>query len=177
MSELSDDGLDTSALTTTALLRLYSRILSELLRRNVIRSRNAPVGDLAELLVALAYGGTLAPASEKSWDVRTADRTLQVKSRVIDTARGGSATYSPFRSWHFDSCVFVVLDAHTYQVVDARELSQGGVEGLSRRSEWVRGSRVTVAQIRAASDAVDVTDRLRAALETVDAHGSAALNL
>lgn len=33
----------------------------------------------AEYLVANAFGGELAPPSEKSWDVRVGDRRLQVK--------------------------------------------------------------------------------------------------
>ncbi|UFU06597.1 hypothetical protein [Ruania halotolerans] len=47
--------------STLQLLRLYADILTELVRRQVIRSRNAPAGDLAEWIAATLYGGTLAP--------------------------------------------------------------------------------------------------------------------
>ena len=58
-------------------------MLSELRARGVIRTLNAPSGDLAETLTERAYQSELAPNSEKSWDVRAADgRFLQVKSRV-----------------------------------------------------------------------------------------------
>lgn len=76
---------------TQELLRLYAQILTELLRRGVVRSRNAPAGDLAELLVARAYSGDLAPLSEKSWDVDAGGRKLQVKSRVIDPGQQAHA--------------------------------------------------------------------------------------
>lgn len=99
------------------LLRTYAAILDELNRREVVRSRNAPAGDLAELVVAEAYSGVLARPSEKSYDVVLSDgRTLQVKTRLVNgTARRGN--YSPFRSWTFDSCVFVLLDSASYEVV------------------------------------------------------------
>jgi hypothetical protein len=71
-------------LSTGQLLALSRLILAELRHREVIRSGNAPTGDYAELLVRVATGGELAPASQKSWDVQTpAGETLQVKARVV----------------------------------------------------------------------------------------------
>ena len=73
------------ALDSRTLLRQYAETLTILMERGVVRSRNAPAGDLAETLVAQAYGGHLAPPSQKSWDVELPDgTTLQVKCRVID---------------------------------------------------------------------------------------------
>ena len=94
------------------LLGLYAEILNVLLERAVIRTRNAPAGDLAERLVSLAYGGTLAPNSAKSWDVQLPDGIrLQVKSRVVGPGTSNSQVFSPFRSWDFDRCVFIVFDS------------------------------------------------------------------
>lgn len=56
-----------AALATGELLSLSRAILAELRHRDVIRSGNAPAGDYAELLVRVATGGELAPASQKSW--------------------------------------------------------------------------------------------------------------
>lgn len=147
------------------LLTLYSRILTELIRRGVIRSRNAPAGDLAESVVAKAYQGHLAPQSEKSWDVRAADGTLlQVKCRVIEPGSRRTAVYSPFRSWSFDACVFVILDSVTYEVEQAVEVPVEQVKAAARESSWVAGHRVTLSQVRAGfHGAVDVTDRVREA--------------
>jgi len=67
--------------STRDLLAGYVEILDELLRRKVIRTRNAPAGDLAERVVAAAYGGELAPNLAKSWDVQASDgRLLQVSA-------------------------------------------------------------------------------------------------
>jgi hypothetical protein len=62
--------IDVGSLTVRELLRLSARIVTELISRHVLRSRNAPAGDLAEYLVAKTYQGELAKASAKSWDVQ-----------------------------------------------------------------------------------------------------------
>ncbi len=60
-----------------------------------IRTLNAPTGDWAELLVATAYGGELAPNSKKSFDVVSPDgRRLQVKGRILDPDHVGSQVLS-----------------------------------------------------------------------------------
>lgn len=56
-------------LTNAELLEHSGRALGELRRRGVVRTANAPAGDLAERLVADAMRGELAPNSQKSWDV------------------------------------------------------------------------------------------------------------
>lgn len=90
--------LDPTALVRTSssrdLLRLYGALLSELTDRGVLRSRNAPAGDLAEHLAAVVYDGVLAPASEKSWDVRdSTGRTVQVKCRVQGDRKAGNFSF------------------------------------------------------------------------------------
>lgn len=160
--------MDLQSVRTQELLRLYADILTELLRRGVIRSRNAPVGDLAEHLVAVALGGELAPPSEKSWDVKVGERRLQVKARLIVEGNRRSHSYSVFRSWDFDACVFLLLDAGTYDIVRAVEVPVDGVQLLARETEWVRGFRIgTRVDLLAVPGAVDETDRLRAALEAL----------
>jgi hypothetical protein len=156
---------------TRTLLRLYAATLTELLRRGVIRTRNAPAGDLAEALVARAYGGELAGDSEKSWDVRTSDgRLLQVKSRVVsEPPQRGQLGLSPFRSFAFDAVVIVLLGEATYDVVGAVELPVAAAEENSRYVSQVNGSRLhATPEILAHPDAVDVTARLRAAMEALD---------
>lgn len=162
---------DLTAMRSTELLGLYSQILTELNQRTVVWSRNAPAGDYAELLVAEAFGGSIAKSSKKSWDVRVDDRLLQVKCRVTDAASTKSQSYSPFRSFDFHACVFVVLDSVTYEVVRAVEVPRETVESSASLSEWVAGSRVTVKAVMNLVDAREVTDELRAAQRDVDARG------
>ena len=162
---------DLSVAKPTELLGLYSRILDELMDRRLIWSRNAPAGDYAELLVAEAVGGRIARSSKKSWDVRDGHRRLQVKCRVVDAASKKSESFSPFRSFDFDACVFVVLDSKNYHVAHAAEVSRASVEASSTLYKWVAGSRVTVSHVKALTDARDVTEVLREAQVEVDKRG------
>lgn len=165
------DSADVAGTPTRTLLRLYASTLTELLRRKVIRTRNAPAGDLAELLVARAYGGDLAQNSEKSWDVRSGDdRLLQVKCRVVsERPQHGQLGLSPFRSFDFDAVVIVLLGEQTYDVVQATELPVAAVKENSRHVRHVNGFRLhATPAILAHPSAVDVTDRLRAALDSLD---------
>ena len=169
--------IDVHRLDTGALLRTYSQILTELIARGVIRTRNAPAGDLAEYLVAQAYGGQLAPNSEKSWDVRLpAGTRLQVKCRVVADSLVGSQIYSVFRSWDFDSCVFVRLDSATYVVVAAVDVPAESVRLIARRSTHVSGYRVPVrTDFLALPGAVDVTARLQAVFDQLGGSGGIGL--
>jgi hypothetical protein len=98
-------------LSVGELLALSCGILAELRRRGVIRSGNAPAGDYAELLVQRATEGTLAPSSQKSWDLETSTgERLQVKARVVtDPSIRGERQLSFFRSWDFDAAVIVLF--------------------------------------------------------------------
>jgi hypothetical protein len=158
--------IDVRSLTVRQLLRLSAQIVTELNRRDIVRSRNAPAGDLAEYLVTKVYQGELAAPSVKSWDVQAGDRRLQVKCRLVDPGDRRSQSFSPFRSWEFDACVFMALDCYTYDVVRAVEIPMETVKTLAREISWVRGHRVNLNQIAGpAQGARDVTDLMRRALD------------
>ncbi len=154
----------------TALLAQFADILGELYERGVVRTRNTPAGDLAELLVARAYNGRLAAPSGVGWDVWAGDgRRIEVACRVVQPGFRPSESYAPFRSWEFDACVFVQLDPASYAVRSAVELPVATVQAISAHSEWAAGHRVRVAQdLSVAEGARDVTARLRAALVELD---------
>lgn len=168
---MTDAVVDLSRLSPRALLALYSQILTELIARRIVWSRNAPAGDYAELLVAEAFGGRLAKGSEKSWDVKVDNEYLQVKCRVIDSDSKRTQTFSPFRSFTFDKCVFVLLDSHSYRVTRAIQIDRDLVERRASLSAWVAGSRLTVRNVLAMTEGVDVTDAVQRAQDEVDARG------
>ena len=163
---IASTDIDVGSLTVRDLLRLSARIVTELNTRGVMRSRNAPVGDVAEYLVARAFHGSLAEPSVKSWDVRAGNRNLQVKCRLVDRESRRSESFSPFRSWEFDACVFLVLDCQTYDVFRAVEVPTAAVKAVARETPWVKGHRVSVSQIAVPIEgARDVTDLIRRALD------------
>jgi hypothetical protein len=145
---------------------LSARIVTELKSRGVTRLRNAPAGDVAEYLVARAFGGELAAPSVKTRDVQTGDRKLQVKCRLVDPDSKRYESFSPFRSWAFDACVFIALDCYTYDVVRAVEIPMATVKGIARETAWVKGHRVSVSQLAGQLvGARDVTELIRDALD------------
>lgn len=159
-------------LTVGQLLGLYSDIIAELRRRGLVRTNNPPLGDLAEYAAALAYGGTLAPNSEKSFDLTTEDgRRVQVKARQVGAKASPSQTFSAIRSLDFDICLLILLDIETNTVRAAYEWSPSEVEALSRLHAHTRSRVVRIGRLAAAG--TDVTERMRKAwaqlLDLVDA--------
>ncbi|MFS0730048.1 hypothetical protein ABC270_08220 [Curtobacterium sp. 1P10AnD] len=158
---------DTADLSVRQLLAASVAVIDELLRRGFVRTRNAPVGDLAETIALRAYGGVLAPNSEKSYDLLTEDGSrVQVKARLVDPADRRLQQFSAFRSWDFDLAVFVLLDARTYDIIWARELTRIETQQLGRRVEHINASAVLVRQVAAAGR--DVSQAMVEAFDSLD---------
>lgn len=154
-------------LSVRELLASYVAVLDELRRRNLIRTRNSPLGDLAESLALRAYGGALAPNSEKSYDLLTSDdRRIQVKARTVDATDKRTQNFSALRSWDFDAALFLLFDAATYDLTWARELTCDETQALARANEHTASSRIIVRDVAAAGK--DVTDLVGAAYERID---------
>lgn len=62
---ITGSATDLGSLRVSDVLRLYSDVLQELIRRGVCRSTNNPVADVAELLAIQALGLKRAPKSTK----------------------------------------------------------------------------------------------------------------
>lgn len=158
---------DPAALTVRELLASPVAVVDELLRRELIRTRNAPLGDLAESLAQRAYGGTLAPNSEESYDLLASDGTrIQVKARMVQPSDARSQTFSAVRSWNFDLALFLLFDAGSYDLTWARELTRAEAEPLGRRVEHTNSWAVLVRQVEGAG--TDVTKRLATAYDRLD---------
>ena len=77
-------NLDLSKLHFRDLLITFGKILDELKRRGVVRSRNNPVADYAEWLVSKTFGYGLQPNSNSGFDAMdSAGVKYQIKSRRL----------------------------------------------------------------------------------------------
>ena len=131
-------GVELGELSVQDLLGLNRQILAELRARNVVRTANPPAGDWAELLVKTVTGGSLAPNSEKSFDVLTPDGArLQVKARLLDPDKVGSQTLSAIRSWNFDELVVILFRPDDFRVAAAASIPVASVKTLARHSSHV----------------------------------------
>ncbi|GAA3213075.1 hypothetical protein GCM10017690_25890 [Microbacterium terregens] len=149
--------------STADLLGRYAAILAELRARDVVRTGNAPLGDYAEYVALDVYGGQLAPNSAKSYDLTASDgRRVQVKARTVGPGTSPSAVFSVFRSFDFDVASLLVLDASSYGLLWAREMTPQQVEASSRWSPHVNGHLLRM--LTAERDGIDVTPAYAAVL-------------
>jgi len=158
---------DPRTMTVRELLAAYVSIIDELLSRGLVRTRNPPLGDIAEHIVWKAYGGQLAANSAKSYDIiDAAGRRVQVKARAIGLRDNRTQAFSAIRSWDLDVIVFLNIDSATYDLVWARELTVDEAMAIGRRRELTNSSAVYLSNVHSAG--IDVTERIRAAYVGLD---------
>ncbi|MFC4348869.1 hypothetical protein ACFO5Q_13530 [Kordiimonas lipolytica] len=137
----SDPHIDLSQLPASNLLTLHAQITEELRRREILRSSNNPVGDLAEFLFVNAFGWSQAPNSQKAIDAFDAkDRTFQIKGRR-PTRHNKSRQLSFIRELdkkHFD-CLAGVIFREDYSVFRAALIPYDVVIAHSRYSSHANG--------------------------------------
>ena len=121
------------------LLQLQASITTELMERGVVRTRNNPLGDYAEWIVARALNLTLARNSEIGYDaISKRGIRFQIKSRRI-TAKNKSRQLSAIRKLNekdFDKLAAVIFD-EDFNVIDAVLMPHEVVEEYSVYKEHV----------------------------------------
>jgi hypothetical protein len=153
-------SLDPATATLAELFTTYRAVIRELRARSVVRTDNAPAGDYAEHLVAVALGGTLATSSTRSFDLTTpTGRRIQVKCRVKDDTGNNPRNKIGFRDFAFDDAAIVLL--HSDYTVERAVLVPVGVVQVHSRPDR-KGFRV-VARPEFLDDSAntDITERLR----------------
>lgn len=108
-------------MTETELLQLQASVIDELKARGVVRTKNNPLGDYTEWLVAKALGLELATNSAAGYDATDADGVrYQIKGRRI-TPENQSRQLSAIRNLDkndFDLLAAVVFD-EKYSIINA----------------------------------------------------------
>lgn len=107
------DQTPLEALNSRQLFGLYGRLLDELQRRRLVRTKNNPVADYGEWIAAKALDFELASKSTCGHDgVSECGKRYEVKCRRL-TASNPSRQLSPFRQLegrHFDMFVGILFD-------------------------------------------------------------------
>lgn len=110
----TSSAMDVTPRSTLELLRAYGAILDELRRRDVVRSANSPISDLAEVLFCRAFGWTRAGGSAAGYDATDAAGVrYQIKARRLTRGAGGRQL-SAIRNLDrepFDHLAAVLFDA------------------------------------------------------------------
>lgn len=132
--------------TPEQLLNLYSDVLAELNRREIVRTYNSPVGDYAEWLVAKTFGLELENNSQKGYDAINPKtrRKYQIKSRWEREDKPSIRTrqLSPIRDFDedpFDYLIVVIFDKQ-FGVKEAYKIPYSEVKG--KKNSHVNGLQV-----------------------------------
>ena len=143
--------------TLRVLLDEYAEVRRRLSQHPWIRNNNAPLGDVAENLVAEALGGTVADNNAKGYDVElSGGQLIQVKGI---TYRGkDNLVTSAIRSLDFDSVAIVICEPD-FSVVEGLLVPKDKVVEVSRFHKTLNGYQIKVRQARPV--ALDITDELR----------------
>lgn len=142
---------------TRELLRDWAGIMRTLRARDVIRTNNNPIGDIAEAIVHQHYGGQRGSFSQAGWDVLTDDgERLQVKAirRLPDTRR---RNLSPIRDRDYDYVIVVLFDEN-FAIERGLRLSRDLVERLFPHKPYVNGRIITVTNRLLANPEVEQVD-------------------
>jgi hypothetical protein len=153
---------DPATRTTPELLGDWAAIMRALRDRDVVRTNNNPVGDIAEAIVAEHFGGERGSFSQAGWDVRTpAGERIQVKAmRMTDTTK--RRNLSPIRDRDYDSVVVVILD-EDFRVTEGLKFDRAVVEELFDHRTHVNGRVITVTKNLRAHPQVTAIDLAPAA--------------
>lgn len=150
--------------TVAGLLTSYRNILLSLRDRGLVRTSNAPIGDLAEYCAAIVYDGLLAPNSEKSYDLIAEDgRRIQVKVRLLRPDTSRAAVFSPIRSFDFDGGLFLIVDDQAGDVKTARELTVKEIRDHGKHRDHTNGLVIRMSQISTNGLGIDLTAQFSAA--------------
>jgi hypothetical protein len=135
--------LKLSEMPTRDLLALWGQTLRELRDREVVRTFNNPIGDIAEALVALHYEGERGSFSQASWDVKTrAGELLEVKA-LRRTGAKTRRNLSPVRSDGYNA-VIIVIFTEDLRVDEAIRVPREVVNELFAWNEHVAGRIIRV---------------------------------
>ncbi|MFC2079525.1 hypothetical protein ACFLSZ_06065 [Candidatus Bipolaricaulota bacterium] len=151
-------------LSVLDLLRLHAAILSELISRGIVRSKNNPIADYAEYLVCKALALTLMGKSNKGFDaVDKSSKRYEIKARRESKDRKTTLT-SPIRDLegeHFDELI-IVLFGEDYTVKKAVQLPRRLVKQVGRFVNHVNGWVIPLRDsLWTTPGCTDITQQLR----------------
>jgi hypothetical protein len=156
------------------LLDMHERVLDELRSRGVLRTSNGPWADYAEFLVAhLFVGSILAPPSQKSADVVTADgRRIQVKARMVRPDAQGSRELSAIRSFDFDELAVVLFQRGAQPVLRASLIPVEVVRSRCTPRRHTNSHRLIATEaLLSLPEVRDITNELRRVRDAAEVQG------
>ena len=139
--------MEPSVANVRYLLSEYSRVLDELRKTDVIRSKNNPLADYAEWLVSKSMGLELCPKSTKGHDATLGKKRYEIKARRI-TVDNGSRQLSAIRDLegrHFDYLIGVLF-TKDFQLLRAAEVPWKVVQKYSKHNVHTNSAKFILSE-------------------------------
>lgn len=171
-SPLSAEWPFLRAASATTLLRLQAAAVEELRRREVVRTRNAPLGDYAEHLFAKAFGWELTVNSATGYDAQDNQGTrYQIKARRLRNNRAGERQLGVLRGLPDKAFDYLatVLFSSDFAVRRAAIIPHAAVVSRAMHIKHVNGWRFLLEDAVWLIEGVqDVTDAIQSAAANLD---------
>lgn len=135
--------LELAKLTNRELLQAWAGSLEELRRRNVVRTYNNPIGDIAEAIVARYYQGVRGSFAQAAWDVKVGDELLQVRACRRSTPTT-SLGFSPVRHTEGYTALILVVFRADLRIEQAWRIPCDVVNEFARFNSHVNGHKITL---------------------------------
>lgn len=132
---------DLKKFTTSDLFKYFADILGELKQRKVVRTRNNPVADYAEWLVARSLGLTLERNSRAGYDaINNRGERFQIKSRRLDPTNQSRqlSVIRNLKEKEFDYLIGVLFEKD-FTVKEAYKIPHKIIENYARFSKHQNG--------------------------------------
>jgi len=132
---------DLNEFTISNLFKYFAYILDELKERNVIRTRNNPVADYAEWLVAKSFDLSLERNSRAGYDaINNRGERFQIKSRRLDPTNKSRqlSVIRNLKEKEFDYLIGVLFEKE-FTVKEAYKIPHKIIENYARFSKHQNG--------------------------------------
>lgn len=132
---------DLKEFTTSDLFKYFADILDELKQRNVVRTRNNPVADYAEWLVAQSFYLSLERNSRAGYDaINNRGERFQIKSRRLDPTNKSRqlSVIRNLRNNEFDYLIGVLFEKN-FTIKEAYKIPHEIIEEHTRFSKHQNG--------------------------------------
>ena len=104
-----DRSINLGNLSDREVISRYAEVMAELERRDIVRSGNNPIADIAERLIADYFHVELAAPNEKGFDLKACSGT-RVQVKALRMTKPNRSTLSAIRSLGFEVLAVVVFE-------------------------------------------------------------------
>jgi len=141
---MSSPQVDLSSMSAIQLMNLREEVISELSERGILRTRNHPLGDFTEWLVAEELDLERETNAQRGYDAKSEDGTrYQIKGRQLSSASGSwQVEVRGLSENRFDHLILVVYEPD-FEMQEAFSISHEVFEKYARYKNYTNEFVIT----------------------------------